>query len=626
MMKKISYVILTICCILSTIYPLSFASEKPLHFGAYNLSGERKCIVNVYLDKLIINDENSSSGLEQYETDTNIVISEKIISVAEEGDNFVYMDMRIDNAENPYPEIEPTFATVMLSQGTGNVRSLIGKDYRLYYAENADAELVDISDKITDTSEARPKFDLEKLGVYVLCFNPKVYNVTFYLEEPIYEEENWVNQDCIYEQITDLEYNAIIEFPELPEKEGYVFTGWKAQHFVGGGGGTSIKYTMPQPIKVSAHREFFATWCLKDEYEPVNIEITSSEPITKGKENGKIIIVKTNYGWFVDDDDFPEEWRTEYESETDEAVKQSIIAEWKSKWNIIGNDEIMIETAKRIDDKTVELILSGNSSDKYSNSDIYVEFDSSLLRSEPYETDGELLFPPDSKIKTDKEGIRGKMYCSDNAIEISKQKRPSSSGGTIRYKVSFNSNGGSEISTKYVSRNSRVKEPENPIRDGFDFVGWFSDKEMTKKYDFSSRINGNCVLYAKWSERNVYEKQIVFTVGEKTVSVFGKNVLNDVAPLLIQGEPVLPIRFIAECLGAEVVWNEKDSSVSIYYAGKESKLYVGDSFAVVNGTERALTIPAFIEKGRTYVSSGILCEIFEADITLSENDRVTVTK
>ena len=43
------------------------------------------------------------------------------------------------------------------------------------------------------------------------------------------------------------------------------------------------------------------------------LEISSSETITKGEENGKKIIIKTNYGIFVIDEYFPKEWRTDFE-------------------------------------------------------------------------------------------------------------------------------------------------------------------------------------------------------------------------------------------------------------------------------------------------------------------------
>lgn len=465
----------------------TLAMRESSSAGIYNLDGEKEEVISVQISDLLIQDEGC--WVEERNPSALIDVPEEILNNAGEEDKFIYMDMKTDNPENLYPQIEPTFAKVMLPQATGNIRKLLGKNYRLYYAENADAELVDISDKITDKSETSPEFALDKLGIYILFFNPKVYNVTFYSEEPIYEDGSWVNQDCIYEQITDLEYTDIIKFPVPPEKEGYVFTGWKAQHFVGGGGGNPIKYTIPQPVKVSAHREFFATWVLEDEYEPINIEISSSEPIVKGKEDGSKIALTTNYSTFVNDEDFPAEWRTAYDAETDEQRKASILSEWKSKWNIVGTDELIIESAERINDTTVELTLSGNSEDKYSNTDIFIEFDHTLLVSS---WDA-------GKIKMDEDGVRMKMYRSDNALTLTKQPRPNTGGGTIRYTVKFDSNGGSSVSNQTALKNTTIKEPEAPQKEDCIFAGWFVDEELTTPFDFSSKIANSFTLYAKWN-------------------------------------------------------------------------------------------------------------------------------
>ena len=67
--------------------------------------------------------------------------------------------------------------------------------------------------------------------------------------------------------------------------------------------------------------------------------------------------------------------------------------------------------------------MSGKSSNVYGNANLYVEFDSSLLRPVPYEEDGAII-ENDTKIKRDKDGVREKMYRSDNAITISGQSRP----------------------------------------------------------------------------------------------------------------------------------------------------------------------------------------------------------
>lgn len=609
------------------------AQNEMLQLGAYNMNGERTCIVNVTLSEFMIKDETGENWIGRSEISQNFEVTEKILSVAEENENFIYMDFKTDHPENPYPAIEPASVSVSLPSATGNVRHILGKDYHLYYAPDADGELKDISDQITDTSLSTPSFAIDKLGVYILYFNPKAYSVTFYSEEPIYDEEgNWTNKDCIYAQIEDLEYNDIINFPEIPQKNGYIFTGWKAQHYVGGSSSIPIQYTTAQPIKVSTHRAFFATWCLESKYEPINITIFSDQTITKGKENGKKITLKTNYGVFVKDDEFPAEWQTAYEAETDEQIKAAILLDWKSKWNVIGSDDIIIESAERIDDKTIAFILSGNSNDEYSNGEIYIEFDSSLLMPESYENSEKIADQNDTKIKMDADGIREKMYRSDNAINLSPQYKSSSgSSSPTTYTVKFDTNGGSIIANKTAKRNTPITAPEAPAKEGFTFKGWFTDTSLKTAYDFNAKVTKNMTLYAAWEKIDITNNQIILIIGEKNAQVFGETKINDVAPKIINNRAMLPSRFIAESLGAAVAWNEEKQEVKITGKNMENEninilIYIDSDIAYVNGKEIKLDSPAFIENDRTYTPLRFISENLGADVDWNvENQMITIT-
>ena len=39
-----------------------------------------------------------------------------------------------------------------------------------------------------------------------------------------------------------------------------------------------------------------------------------------------------------------------------------------------------------------------------------------------------------------------------------------------------------------------------PDRDGYEFAGWYTDVDLTKKYDFTTKVKGDITLYAKWTE------------------------------------------------------------------------------------------------------------------------------
>ncbi|MCC8160345.1 MAG: S-layer homology domain-containing protein [Oscillospiraceae bacterium] len=73
-------------------------------------------------------------------------------------------------------------------------------------------------------------------------------------------------------------------------------------------------------------------------------------------------------------------------------------------------------------------------------------------------------------------------------------------GGSTRYTVTFNSNGGSDVSSSTVSKNSTVSEPTAPTKDGYEFAGWYTDSALTTEYDFSTKVTSSFTLYAKWTE------------------------------------------------------------------------------------------------------------------------------
>lgn len=69
----------------------------------------------------------------------------------------------------------------------------------------------------------------------------------------------------------------------------------------------------------------------------------------------------------------------------------------------------------------------------------------------------------------------------------------------VRHKVSFNANGGDYVGPAYVWNNETVTAT-TPTKDGYDFIGWYTDADCTTAYDFSSAVTADITLYAKWKE------------------------------------------------------------------------------------------------------------------------------
>ena len=54
---------------------------------------------------------------------------------------------------------------------------------------------------------------------------------------------------------------------------------------------------------------------------------------------------------------------------------------------------------------------------------------------------------------------------------------------TEKFKVKFNTNGGTKFVTKTVLDGEKVKKPKDPTKAGYVFTGWYSDAECLKEFD-----------------------------------------------------------------------------------------------------------------------------------------------
>ena len=66
------------------------------------------------------------------------------------------------------------------------------------------------------------------------------------------------------------------------------------------------------------------------------------------------------------------------------------------------------------------------------------------------------------------------------------------------YTVTFDSNGGSEVTVQKIVDGQTATDPAKPMKQGNKFAGWCRDEGLAEAYDFTSAVTGNITLYAKW--------------------------------------------------------------------------------------------------------------------------------
>ncbi len=66
--------------------------------------------------------------------------------------------------------------------------------------------------------------------------------------------------------------------------------------------------------------------------------------------------------------------------------------------------------------------------------------------------------------------------------------------------VTFNTREAEHFDSVTVNVGECALQPQDPQRQGFEFLGWYSNNTVTDQWDFSTPITHDTVLFAKWSE------------------------------------------------------------------------------------------------------------------------------
>jgi uncharacterized repeat protein (TIGR02543 family) len=66
------------------------------------------------------------------------------------------------------------------------------------------------------------------------------------------------------------------------------------------------------------------------------------------------------------------------------------------------------------------------------------------------------------------------------------------------YTVTFNSNGGTDVTAETIYEGSAASQPTDPTRNNYNFKGWYTDENLSTAYDFTTAVTADTTLYAKW--------------------------------------------------------------------------------------------------------------------------------
>lgn len=161
---------------------------------------------------------------------------------------------------------------------------------------------------------------------------------------------------------------------------------------------------------------------------------------------------------------------------------------------------------------------------------------------------------------------------------------------TVAVNFMYNYEGAPDAGVYYSTRvklGRRVAQPASPVREGYAFIGWYSNPECTELFSFTSLINEDTVIYAFWLHEYAFEAEYT-----------------DVSGITGRG-------YSGEFSGTDIILRDQDGSL-----GASNDFYV--SYLYSGGIE--LTFEIYAEEAVENAVLEIALAAEYADVILSQSN------
>lgn len=209
-------------------------------------------------------------------------------------------------------------------------------------------------------------------------------------------------------------------------------------------------------------------------------------PIPKPTKEGH-----TFEGWYYDNNGENTEWNFE----TDRAkYTMTLTAQWKANTYTVtvendGNGTASADPAPAKMDEEVTLTAMPNSGYHFKE----------------WEVVPDNVEIKDNKFTMPAENVTVKAIFERNASSSG----GGGGGGTTYYTLTFETNGGDSIQAIRAARGKTLDlSAYTPMRDGYDFGGWYADKALTQRIT-EIKLSGSKTVYADWKKKESVEPDAV---------------------------------------------------------------------------------------------------------------------
>ncbi|MGE5373212.1 MAG: copper amine oxidase N-terminal domain-containing protein [Solirubrobacterales bacterium] len=222
---------------------------------------------------------------------------------------------------------------------------------------------------------------------------------------------------------------------------------------------------------------------------------------------------------------------------------------------------------------------------------------------------------------------KGTITVSEGDVGIDKS---STSGATLDIVLKSTSTVPSTIKIEGATVTPDRTVPEGDYK--VDLMANFADCAVVEKYaadsfnvtKVSSTTIGKVVTPAPQQTMQNTGANGSFTVGQKFMIVAGQYKTLEVAPYIKSGRTYVPIRNLADALGATTAWDAATQKVTITKGTKTVELTIGQMTAKVNGADQAMDVAPEITGGRTMLPARYVAEGLGFTVTFDDATKQVV--
>ncbi len=155
------------------------------------------------------------------------------------------------------------------------------------------------------------------------------------------------------------------------------------------------------------------------------------------------------------------------------------------------------------------------------------------------------------------------------------------------YTVTFDTNGGSEISSVKVTEGNKVTKPTSPTKEGYKFVEWLLNG---KAYDFTKEVTEDITLVASWEK----------TDSSETVSVTSVTVSKTTLSLNVGSTSTLTVTIKpTDATNKTATWKTSNAKVATVSNGKVTAVGAGTATITVTVDGKSATTKVTVTKVET---------------------------